>query len=163
MRIRVAYQGLVYRKVSEDKRIDSNVPASFLQVLRLSSRTLNEFSRGHITNIFSNDAGQIEMAVKNFNHLWVELFTPILDLHSQIDLFLTGWSYRHYWHGSFLLLLCQICFDDFDQLHDRAPLRGLSHRSLLNLFSVSFRRQKSLGQVSFRCLEHVFYKSLINA
>ena len=75
--------------------------------------------------------------------------TPRLVLHSQLGLFLSGWSYRHYWHGAFLLLLCQICFDDRDQLYDRALHRSLSHRSLLNLFSVSSYWQSLPGKSLF--------------
>ena len=41
------------------------------QVLRLSSHSLNGFSPGSITNLLSNDAGQIEMTLSYFNFLWV--------------------------------------------------------------------------------------------
>ncbi|CAM2724338.1 unnamed protein product [Rotaria socialis] len=54
--MRVAYHGLIYRKI-----------------LRLSSRSLNNMSSGEIVNLFSNDAGQIEMALQSINFLWIAL------------------------------------------------------------------------------------------
>ncbi|CAF4878309.1 unnamed protein product, partial [Rotaria sp. Silwood1] len=53
MQMRVAYHGLVYRKI-----------------LRLSSRSLTTISSGEIVNIFSNDACQIEMTIHSINFLW---------------------------------------------------------------------------------------------
>ncbi|CAF0805769.1 unnamed protein product [Adineta ricciae] len=53
MKVRVAYQGLIYQKV-----------------LRLSTHSLNAFGSGQITNVFSNDATQIEMALISMNFLW---------------------------------------------------------------------------------------------
>ncbi|CAF3529522.1 unnamed protein product [Rotaria sp. Silwood2] len=54
MKMRVAYHGLIFRKV-----------------LRLSSNSLNAFSSGEITNTFSNDASQIELILNSLNYLWV--------------------------------------------------------------------------------------------
>ncbi|CAF1307304.1 unnamed protein product [Rotaria sp. Silwood1] len=54
MEMRVDYHGLIYRKV-----------------LRLSSSCLNAFSSGEITNVFSNDASQIELIRGSLNYLWV--------------------------------------------------------------------------------------------
>lgn len=45
----------------------------------MSSRSLNAFGSGPTTNIFSNDASQIELAVANFNYLWV-IFKNTLSL-----------------------------------------------------------------------------------
>ncbi|CAF3640144.1 unnamed protein product [Rotaria sp. Silwood1] len=56
MQMRVAYHGLVYRKI-----------------LRLSSRSLTTISSGEIVNIFSNDACQIEMTIHSINFLWIAL------------------------------------------------------------------------------------------
>ncbi|CAM4781960.1 unnamed protein product [Rotaria magnacalcarata] len=54
--MRVAYHGLIYHKI-----------------LRLSSRSLNKMSSGEIVNLFSNDAGQIEMTLQSINFLWIAL------------------------------------------------------------------------------------------
>ncbi|CAF1468673.1 unnamed protein product, partial [Adineta steineri] len=54
MQMRVAYHGLIYQKI-----------------LSLSSHSLNKFSSGEITNLFSNDADQIDKAINNINHLWL--------------------------------------------------------------------------------------------
>ncbi|CAF1175955.1 unnamed protein product, partial [Adineta ricciae] len=53
LQMRVAYSGLIYRKT-----------------LRLSSYSLNSFSAGSVTNLLSNDAGQIEVNLWSFNFLW---------------------------------------------------------------------------------------------
>ncbi|CAF5141139.1 unnamed protein product [Rotaria magnacalcarata] len=70
--MRIAYQGLIFRKV-----------------LRLSSRSLNTFSSGEITNLFSNDATQIQLFLISFNFLWS---TP-LDIIAMIFLF---WHFMNY-------------------------------------------------------------------
>ncbi|CAF1552363.1 unnamed protein product, partial [Didymodactylos carnosus] len=54
LQLRLAYSGLVYRKV-----------------LRLSGRSANTISSGQITNILSNDVSQVETALHFINHLWV--------------------------------------------------------------------------------------------
>ncbi|CAF5147644.1 unnamed protein product [Rotaria sp. Silwood1] len=53
MQMHVDYHGLIYRKV-----------------LCLSSSCLNAFSSGEITNVFSNDASQIELILGSLNYLW---------------------------------------------------------------------------------------------
>ncbi|CAF1179985.1 unnamed protein product, partial [Adineta ricciae] len=53
LQMRIAYSGLVYRKT-----------------LRLSSYSLNNFTAGSVTNLLSNDAGQIEVNLSSFNFLW---------------------------------------------------------------------------------------------
>jgi ABC-type multidrug transport system fused ATPase/permease subunit len=70
MQMRIAYHGLIYRKVRINVLLDTLIKSLF-QVLRLSSHSLNTFSSGEITNIFSNDASQIEMTVGSINYLWV--------------------------------------------------------------------------------------------
>ncbi|CAF3332630.1 unnamed protein product [Rotaria socialis] len=72
IRMRIAYQGLIFRKV-----------------LRLSSRSLNTLSSGEITNLFSNDATQIQMILISFNYLWS---TP-LDIIVMVVLF---WHFMNY-------------------------------------------------------------------
>ncbi|CAF5224028.1 unnamed protein product, partial [Rotaria magnacalcarata] len=54
LKMRLAYSGLVFRKV-----------------LRLSSHAFNIISSGEITNLLSNDATKIEMALFFINYLWV--------------------------------------------------------------------------------------------
>ncbi|CAF4420884.1 unnamed protein product, partial [Adineta steineri] len=51
--MRIAYSGLIYRKV-----------------LRLSTHSMNNISSGKIMNLLSNDAGQIELALYFINNLW---------------------------------------------------------------------------------------------
>ncbi|CAF4608413.1 unnamed protein product, partial [Rotaria sp. Silwood2] len=54
LKIRVAYTGLIFRKI-----------------LRLSSHSVNSLSSGQITNFVSNDASQIELALYFIHYLWV--------------------------------------------------------------------------------------------
>ncbi|CAF0900141.1 unnamed protein product [Rotaria sordida] len=54
LQMRIAYTGLVFRKV-----------------LRLSSYSMNNISSGKITNILSNDASQIETVLIFLNYLWL--------------------------------------------------------------------------------------------
>ncbi|CAF1332047.1 unnamed protein product [Didymodactylos carnosus] len=54
IQLRVAYSGLLYRKV-----------------LRLSSRSTNTMSSGQIINLLSNDVSQIEPALYFINYIWV--------------------------------------------------------------------------------------------
>ncbi|CAF1671793.1 unnamed protein product, partial [Adineta ricciae] len=61
LEMRIAYQGLIFRKI-----------------LRLSSFQLNEVNSGKITNLLSNDACQIEMALLFFHHLWLSPIEIIL-------------------------------------------------------------------------------------
>ncbi|CAF1404953.1 unnamed protein product [Rotaria sordida] len=56
LQMRVAYSGLIFRKL-----------------LRLSSHAFNSISSGEITNLLSNDATQIEMALFFINYLWTFL------------------------------------------------------------------------------------------
>ncbi|CAF3694293.1 unnamed protein product [Adineta steineri] len=53
LEMRIAYSGLIYRKV-----------------LRLSTHSMNNISSGKIMNLLSNDAGQIELALYFINNLW---------------------------------------------------------------------------------------------
>ncbi|CAF0985467.1 unnamed protein product [Rotaria sordida] len=52
--MRIAYMGLIFRKV-----------------LRLSSRSMNSLSSGEITNLISNDAKRIETTLFLFNYIWI--------------------------------------------------------------------------------------------
>ncbi|CAF0825031.1 unnamed protein product [Rotaria sp. Silwood1] len=52
--LRIAYMGLIFRKV-----------------LRLSSHSMNSLSSGEITNLISNDAKRVEVAFYLFNYIWV--------------------------------------------------------------------------------------------
>ncbi|CAF3686894.1 unnamed protein product [Rotaria socialis] len=54
LKMRVAYSGLIYRKL-----------------LRLSSDSMNKISPGKITNLLSNDASQIELVLQFINNLWI--------------------------------------------------------------------------------------------
>jgi hypothetical protein len=71
LQMRLAYNGLIYRKVSIKN--DSMTKCNYVnhQVLRLSSHSTNTFSTGKITNIFSNDASQVEMTLIFWTHVWV--------------------------------------------------------------------------------------------
>ncbi|CAF3403813.1 unnamed protein product [Rotaria sp. Silwood1] len=51
--LRIAYMGLIFRKV-----------------LRLSSHSMNSLSSGEITNLISNDAKRVEVAFYLFNYIW---------------------------------------------------------------------------------------------
>ncbi|CAF1094580.1 unnamed protein product [Didymodactylos carnosus] len=61
MQLRIAYTGLLYRKI-----------------LRLSSQSMNKTSSGQITNLLSNDASQIEMALIFINYLWLAPFGIVI-------------------------------------------------------------------------------------
>ncbi|CAF4607105.1 unnamed protein product, partial [Rotaria sp. Silwood2] len=54
VQMRVAYTGLIFRKV-----------------LRLSSHAMNNFSSGEITNLLANDANKVELVHYFLNYLWV--------------------------------------------------------------------------------------------
>lgn len=69
---RVAYSGLIYRKVIyRDGEIRSIRSCFLFKVLRLSSQTMNNYSSGQITNLLANDANYIEVAHYFINYLWV--------------------------------------------------------------------------------------------
>jgi hypothetical protein len=70
MTMRIAYSGLIYRKVGI-VLFYSCLKTISKQVLRLSSHSVNALSSGKIVNLLSNDAGQIEMALIFINFLWV--------------------------------------------------------------------------------------------
>ncbi|CAF3324446.1 unnamed protein product, partial [Rotaria sp. Silwood2] len=53
VQMRVAYTGLIFRKV-----------------LRLSSHAMNNFSSGEITNLLANDANKVELVHYFLNYLW---------------------------------------------------------------------------------------------
>ena len=73
LQMRVAYMGLIFRKVCE--KFDQNIVflknKYLLQILRLSSHSLNNIGSGEIINLISNDARRIEVAFQFFNYLWV--------------------------------------------------------------------------------------------
>jgi hypothetical protein len=52
--MRIAYSGLIYRKI-----------------LRMSSQAMHNFGSGKMTNLLANDARKIELAHYFFNQLWV--------------------------------------------------------------------------------------------
>ncbi|CAF4354696.1 unnamed protein product [Rotaria socialis] len=54
MQMRVAYSGLIFRKV-----------------LRLSTDAMNKFSSGEITNLLANDANKVELLHYYLNYLWI--------------------------------------------------------------------------------------------
>lgn len=54
VRMRLAYSGLIYRKV-----------------LRLSSKSMSEYSTGQILNLLANDASKVEVVHYYLNYLWV--------------------------------------------------------------------------------------------
>jgi ABC-type multidrug transport system fused ATPase/permease subunit len=70
----VAYTGLIYRKVSEEEMSEEVRRRVFSQVLRLSSHSMNSITSGEITNLLSNDASRVEIALVFFNYLWVSRF-----------------------------------------------------------------------------------------
>ncbi|CAF0978516.1 unnamed protein product [Rotaria sordida] len=61
LQMRVAYTGLIFRKI-----------------LRLSSHSVNSVSSGEITNLVSNDASQIELALYFVHYLWVASLEIVL-------------------------------------------------------------------------------------
>jgi hypothetical protein len=69
--MRIAYSGLIFRKVSYLNMNKKNNFQLCLKILRLSSQAMNNFSSGQITNLMANDANKIELAHQFFNHLWV--------------------------------------------------------------------------------------------
>ena len=71
MQMRVAYSGLIYRKVRSFSIDQMRNNDCLVKILRLSSHSMNNLSSGHITNLISNDASQIEMAFYFIHYLWV--------------------------------------------------------------------------------------------
>jgi len=72
LQMRIAYSGLIFRKVSEKNNFSfDSLNYTFLKMLRLSSHTMNNLSSGEITNLLGNDANKIEIAHIFFNYLWV--------------------------------------------------------------------------------------------
>ena len=69
--MRVAQQGLIYRKVRLFVVMFKEVERLIIQILRLSSYSLTNYTSGKIMNLFSNDASQIEVAFDTVNALWV--------------------------------------------------------------------------------------------
>jgi hypothetical protein len=70
--MRVAYQGVIYRKVNRsisEKRLIRILVS--VQILRLSASSLHQYGTGKITNVFSNDASQIEIALDSTHYILV--------------------------------------------------------------------------------------------
>ncbi|UJR34945.1 hypothetical protein I4U23_027723 [Adineta vaga] len=61
MKMRIAYSGIIFRKV-----------------LHLSNHSAYSFSSGSIVSLMANDSGQIEMALYFINYLWITPFEMIL-------------------------------------------------------------------------------------
>ena len=70
MQMRVAYSGLIFRKVSRALHL-AVVISVFEKVLRLSSQAMNHFSSGQVTNLLANDAPKVEAVHYCLNYLWV--------------------------------------------------------------------------------------------
>jgi len=71
LQMRVAYNGLIFRKVIKYKITKDMNKIFFLKILRLSSHSMNSLSSGQITNLISNDASQIEFVLCFIHYLWV--------------------------------------------------------------------------------------------
>ena len=71
--MRVAYTGLIYRKVSDRKIEGMNSRNILFKVLRLSSYSMNTISSGEIVNLLANDARSPEVLLCFFNYLWVRI------------------------------------------------------------------------------------------
>ncbi len=70
--MRVAYSGLIYRKVIEYE-LKVWMENFLLKILRLSSHSMNNLSSGQITNLISNDASQVEFTFYFLHYLWVRM------------------------------------------------------------------------------------------
>lgn len=69
--MRIAYTGLIFRKVSRHDDHRSERDCTPFKVLRLSSRATSDFSSGEVVNLVANDAQTVEVAHYFFNYLWV--------------------------------------------------------------------------------------------
>jgi hypothetical protein len=69
--MRVAYSGLIFRKVIDYKIPQGMNRKIIFKILRLSSHSMNNLSSGEITNLISNDGSQIEMLFYFIHYLWV--------------------------------------------------------------------------------------------
>lgn len=93
---------------------------TFIQTLRLSSYSLNSFSAGSVTNLLSNDAGQIEVNLWSFNFLWV---SPIkLHLKFTIVFVYLAHIYRYFDYQFVFLAFCEIYHIDCCILHNSTSI-----------------------------------------
>lgn len=108
-----------------------------LKVLRLSTRALTHFGSGHITNVFSNDAGQIEMVLLAINYIWVRVL-PSASCE-QLVVSPDG-DIRSRGHADRLLVFHQVHHVRRHRLYRRASAARVFHRTLSRLLSVGSLR-----------------------
>ncbi|CAF2953501.1 unnamed protein product [Rotaria sp. Silwood2] len=138
MQMRVAYHGLIYRKI-----------------LRLSSRSLTTISSGEIVNIFSNDASQIEMTVHSINYLWLTL----VDIIAMIAFF---WYFVNYVSfiaiGYTLMLVLLVSLMSRLLVHFRRKILKVTDQRIKTMSEII----KSMRIVKMYCWESAFVKKVLD-
>ncbi|CAF2103986.1 unnamed protein product [Rotaria magnacalcarata] len=136
LKMRLAYSGLVFRKV-----------------LRLSSHAFNIISSGEITNLLSNDATKIEMALFFINYLWLSPLQVLVMILlfwyyvKQVALIAIGYT--------FLLMLVQSIFSRF-LLHFRNNILLVTDQRVKIMSEII----KSMRIVKMYCWEMAFNKKV---
>ncbi|CAF4697955.1 unnamed protein product [Rotaria socialis] len=138
LKMRVAYSGLIYRKL-----------------LRLSSDSMNKISPGKITNLLSNDASQIELVLQFINNLWIAPLEIIIVI-------IIFWQFVKYIAFiavgyTLLLLSIQLGFGRFF-LHLRGKIMQVTDERV-KMMSETIQ---SMSIVKMYCWESAFAKKILS-